>query len=102
MDVGLALENKDADVNKDICLTNKFLAYVQAGLYIFATDTFGQNHFLNLLGPSFGIIIRTSLRSQIQNFEEDLVATEKKRQRWKKAKTLSWEQQSEILIKVMS
>ena len=37
-DVGLALEIA-TDRNRDICLTNKLLAYFQAGLFVFASDT---------------------------------------------------------------
>ena len=54
MDIGLALENKTGDGNRDICLTNKIIAYAQAGLYIFATNTFGQSHFLKQIGSNFG------------------------------------------------
>lgn len=46
-DVGLALENKAININRSICIANKFLAYYQAGLYILATDTEGQRQFLN-------------------------------------------------------
>ena len=101
MDIGLALENKAGDGNRDICLTNKFLVYVQAGLYIFATDTFGQNHFMNQLGNQFGVIIKTSLKNEIQDLDKRVLEIEKKRDRWQQARSISWEQQSEILLNVM-
>lgn len=45
-DVGLALEFDDSDLNRQLCLTNKILAYAQAGLYILATDTPAQKQFI--------------------------------------------------------
>lgn len=53
-DVGLALENTEADFNRSICLTNKIWAYFQAGLYILATDTMAQSDFINNF-PEHGI-----------------------------------------------
>lgn len=47
-DIGLALEDTNADYNRNICLTNKILAYYQAGLYILATDTEAQKKFISL------------------------------------------------------
>ena len=46
-DIGLALELTHRDINKDSALSNKMLAYYQAGLYILATDTAAQSHFIN-------------------------------------------------------
>ena len=45
-DIGLALDLTNRDVNRDIALTNKILAYYQAGLYILATDTAAQKDFI--------------------------------------------------------
>jgi hypothetical protein len=101
MDIGLALENKNEDGNRDICLTNKFLAYLQAGLYIFASNTFGQSHFMDHMGSQFGVIIKTSLKDEIHKLDNSVLNIEKKRDRWEQAKSVSWERQSEILINVM-
>jgi len=101
MDIGLALEDKQSDGNRDICLTNKFLAYAQAGLYIFATDTFGQKHFLNQLGMNAGKIINASLRDAINNLDKRVLAIDARRDRWERAKAFSWEKQSEVLLEVM-
>jgi glycosyltransferase involved in cell wall biosynthesis len=46
-DVGLAVELSNLDFNRDICLTNKLFAYLQAGLFLFATDTKAQVEFLS-------------------------------------------------------
>lgn len=45
-DIGLALEMVKTDFNRNICLTNKLFAFAQAGLFIFATDTFAQKKFM--------------------------------------------------------
>ena len=45
-DIGLAIEQSSADFNKEICLSNKLFAYLQAGLFLFATNTKGQTDFL--------------------------------------------------------
>lgn len=101
MDVGLALEIRDADGNRDICLTNKFLAYAQAGLFILATDTFGQTHFLKKLGKQAGIIIETSLSDEIRQLDRELLQLRFKVERWKRAKAFSWETQSSILKEIV-
>lgn len=46
-DIGVALELTSTDVNRDIALTNKVLAYYQAGLFILATDTAAQVDFFS-------------------------------------------------------
>jgi hypothetical protein len=46
-DVGVALEDANSNFNRKICLTNKILAYYQAGLYILATDTLSQVQFIS-------------------------------------------------------
>ncbi|TXE09282.1 glycosyltransferase family 4 protein [Gelidibacter salicanalis] len=91
MDVGLALENVNADLNRDICLTNKFLAYAQAGLYILATDTFGQTQFMNSLHYKSGVIIDKTLKEALIELDENEIAIATKIQRWQKAKLFAWE-----------
>jgi hypothetical protein len=68
-DVGIALEDLTSNLNRTICLTNKLLAYYQAGLYILASDTAAQEQFLKQ-HPSHGII--TSL-SNLQEGLQQLV-----------------------------
>lgn len=65
-DVGLALESKTVNINRSICISNKFLAYYQAGLFIVATDTEGQERFLKQ-HPSHGII------TSLSNLQERLL-----------------------------
>lgn len=59
-DVGLAIELSSSDANREICLTNKIFAYLQAGLYIFATDTKAQKEFLKSK-KEFGLISNQSI-----------------------------------------
>lgn len=64
-DVGLALESKTVNINRNICIANKFLAYYQAGLFIVATDTAAQEQFLKQ-HASHGIT------TSLSNLEEGL------------------------------
>lgn len=102
MDVGLALENVNADLNRDICLTNKFMAYAQAGIYILATGTFGQTHFLNSLNYNAGVMITTSLEDTLGQLDKELLNTHNKIDRWQYAISFSWEKEQLKLKALMS
>lgn len=52
-DIGLALEDRQANLNRDLCITNKLLAFFQAGLYVVASDTSAQRAFFDHF-PSHG------------------------------------------------
>ena len=41
-DIGLAIEDASSNLNRDLCITNKLLAYKQAGLIILMTATSAQ------------------------------------------------------------
>jgi len=101
MDIGLALESKDADFNRNICLTNKFLAYAQAGLFILATDTFGQRDFLNTLSYNAGQLIDLNLATTLANFDTAVLSYENQLKRWEYAKAFSWEQEQSKLLQVI-
>lgn len=45
-DIGLALETKRSNLNRDICLTNKIWAYLQSGIYVLASNTRAQEAFM--------------------------------------------------------
>ncbi len=51
-DVGLAIE-PGKDENNNLAISNKIIAYAQAGLYILASHTPGQDLFLNESGLQF-------------------------------------------------
>jgi len=91
MDIGLALENPDVDPNRNICLTNKILAYFQAGCYILATNTFGQSHFLNSFDYHVGDMITSTLENAISSLEMNAFDASEKVERWKKAKMIAWD-----------
>ena len=52
-DIGLALEPAK-DENNDLAISNKMLAYLQAGLFVVASNTTAQESYLNEL-PNHGI-----------------------------------------------
>ncbi len=45
-DIGLAFEDRNANFNRDICLTNKIIAYMQSGLFVLASNTSAQKAFI--------------------------------------------------------
>ncbi|WP_243349649.1 hypothetical protein [Parabacteroides sp. FAFU027] len=93
-DIGLALEINEADFNRNICLTNKIYAYALAGLYILATNTQGQEWFLNEYPWSGELVgqdkesIRIKIQELICNTEE---IRRNSKDRFRLAKMLSWE-----------
>lgn len=100
-DIGLAAEDITADVNRNICLTNKIWAYFQSGLYILATDTDAQKQFLQqyaghgeliwLAGPSALAVIDSLIKKR-----EEILAG--KQSRCQDASKYSWEKESEFLL----
>lgn len=90
MDVGLALE-PGKDLNNTIALSNKMIAYAQAGCYILSTNTFGQSQFLNSLNYQAGQIINSNLADSLQKLDTNLLNLPSKIERWQKAKLFSWE-----------
>ena len=101
MDIGLALENGAADYNRNICLTNKFLAYAQSGLYILATNTFGQTEFLKSIDYDAGTIMETSLLNSLSHLDQNVLTMENKIERWQEAKLFSWENEQLKLKKLL-
>jgi glycosyltransferase involved in cell wall biosynthesis len=101
-DVGLALEDGTADLNRNICLTNKIWSYLQAGLYIVATDTEAQRLFLaehtrhgvctSLSAEAFGDTLSTLLGSRDGIYAGRL-------QRFEDAAGAGWENESIVLKK---
>ena len=102
-DVGLALELNSADFNRQICLTNKIFAYAQAGLFILATDTPAQKHFINeneILGtvaPQTHGGMNIALQDIINNIGH---IRSQKKQRFTYAQRLSWDKGKEKLRRI--
>ncbi len=95
-DVGLALEFSNTDLNRQLCLTNKILAYAQAGLYILATNTPAQSEFMNE-DPTRGVVCGQTPREMaeaILNMMEQHEAIKSGAiQRFEKGKELAWEKE---------
>lgn len=64
-DVGLALEIT-TDKNRELCLTNKLLSYMQAGLFVVASDIKAQTEFLKL-NPKKGVISNVKNKNDLEN-----------------------------------
>lgn len=93
-DIGLALEQQQTDLNRDLCLTNKIISYCQAGIYIFASNTKAQSGLINNF-PELGIIsadFNKDLNFIIDNIE---TIREKKKNRFKTGSKFSWETQQQ-------
>lgn len=45
-DIGMAVEEYNKEMNRNLCMTNKIISYYQAGLYILASDSYAQQEFL--------------------------------------------------------
>lgn len=100
-DVGLALEIPE-DFNRDLCLTNKLLAYIQAGIYVLATNTTAQKSFLeNFIqaGICFDIhinnviVIFDSLAREIEGIRQ------LRMKRFHESEDFNWETASVSLVK---
>ncbi|RDV14861.1 hypothetical protein DXT99_12950 [Pontibacter diazotrophicus] len=100
-DLGLAVEVSSADLNKDIAYSNKIFAYAQAGLYILATDTKAQKHFMNQ-NPSGGMVFEQSelafeaALKEILIHKEEIIAN--RSQRFESGKNLAWEKEASKLL----
>ncbi|HTC00047.1 MAG TPA: hypothetical protein VK705_05145, partial [Ferruginibacter sp.] len=100
-DVGLALEDKEADMNRNICLTNKIWAYFQAGLFILASNTDAQDMFLQEHAKN-GInsaLSETELAKAITTIiaNKDEIR-HSKQERFQSAMPYNWENECGILI----
>jgi hypothetical protein len=92
-DIGLALDIP-IDKNRDLVITNKLLAYLQAGLYVLATNTAAQEAFLNKF-PEHGLSFDYAINNSDEIFEKitaqiNLIRSEKKK-RYKKFEKYNWE-----------
>ncbi len=100
-DVGLAIEQNDIDLNKDLAISNKIYAYVLAGLYIITTATTGQQYFMRenkFSGTSCSQNI-TSIRKTVQYVVDHIDDIRgQKKERFLKAKNLGWESESYKLV----
>jgi len=105
-DIGLALELKSTDLNRNIALTNKIFAYAQSGLYILATNTDAQLQFINNHKNS-GIVCE---QENLSNCEQKIVyiienikkIRQNKKQRFLSHQKLAWETEANKLHSIIS
>ena len=99
-DIGLAIEDASANLNRNICLTNKIWSYFQSGLFIVATNTDAQNLFMQQ-HPNHGIIVTTEKHDLINTITELIKNKEliksNKIVRFNLAKTFNWDNESHHL-----
>ncbi len=100
-DAGLALEPAK-DKNNDLAISNKLLSYLQAGLYVVATDTKGQQYFMNNL-PGVGICFNYEKNSPGDIMEMVLNNTDSirnnRKQRFEKFAVNNWQNESACVLK---
>lgn len=101
-DIGLALEIP-IDQNRELCITNKILAYLQSGLYILASSTVAQSSLLKEF-PEHGILtgmqtpeLKQAMETLLQQ-KESIRALAK--QRFENARMHNWETESQSLLEL--
>ncbi len=98
-DIGLALE-PGKDLNNELAVSNKIIAYAQAGLFILSTNTQAQQQFMEQ-NPRAGIICRQTSESisstlvSIRQKIEDIRISH--RERFNGNKKLAWEYEASKL-----
>jgi hypothetical protein len=100
-DIGLALDSVQ-DVNYNLAITNKMLAYLQSGLFVIASNTKAQERYLNEL-PNHGICFNYKINDLgiVLNkliAEIDLIRA-KREIRYMDFKNRNWENESLSLLK---
>lgn len=104
-DIGLALEVKSNDFNRQICLTNKIWAYLQSGLFIFASDTLAQKQFLDMHAHS-GLLISEdtkAMHTDIKRLITDIQdIRQQKLNRFTYAQNYAWEIEQDKLKQILA
>jgi glycosyltransferase involved in cell wall biosynthesis len=102
-DIGLAIDVDNKDYNRKLAITNKILAYFQAGLYILATDTPAQQNFMDDHSLHGTIVQQSSCA--IQNSLMEIYSKKEQirklnKQRYKDASLYSWDRESEKILSI--
>jgi hypothetical protein len=99
-DIGLALDIP-THKNRELAVTNKLLAYLQAGLYVLASDTKSQESFMASF-PDMGICFDYAKNDSKKILETILRKMDSirsnKRERFGKFKNNNWETESKKLV----
>ncbi len=101
-DVGLAIE-PGKDLNNQMALSNKLLAYVQSGLFVLATDTIEQKRFMTSY-PQLGLLINkdfSELEKVLMSIYQNLtIIRENRLARFEANKNFSWENVNNDLLNI--
>ena len=101
-DIGLAIE-PGKDINNELAISNKMLAYFQSGLYIMASNTKAQIKFIEE-HPESGILTtldKNVLDNTFQKLiEEKNILRSSATRRFETADNYSWEIESEKLLQL--
>ncbi|MEJ7820764.1 MAG: hypothetical protein WKF85_00505 [Chitinophagaceae bacterium] len=96
-DIGLAIDVDSDDYNRQLAITNKIVAYFQAGLYIIATNTPAQTNFVEahelhgLISEQNELAMLYTLK-QVNSLKDNIRSNNKTR--FKNASGFSWEKES--------
>lgn len=98
-DIGLAIEQPNVDLSRNLSITNKILTYALTGTYILATKTKGQEDFMKRI-PQNGQLINATTEAMIQFLlKTDIEKIRKEKQnRIENAQKLSWKHQAEKML----
>lgn len=96
-DVGLAIE-PSKDKNNDLAISNKILAYMQAGLFVLASETSAQKKYLEHF-PSCRLMVDISDEGTIEERLNTLIREKanirhKKKDRFNDHRNMNWENES--------
>jgi hypothetical protein len=100
-DIGLALD-LPVNRNREIALTNKIIAFVQAGLYVFATNIESQKLFLrNYQGCTIVDIHENDYIAIVNSLVNSISLIRKEASfRYENGSKFNWKIQSEYLLKI--
>ncbi len=102
-DIGLALDIP-TDINRELAITNKLLTFLQAGLYVMATNTKSQHLFMASF-PDMGICFdyeRNNSDQIIKSILNNMNSLRNHRkERFEKFRKNNWEMESLKLIKTL-
>jgi hypothetical protein len=101
-DIGLALE-PGKDLNNELALSNKLIAYLQAGLYVVATETIEQKKIVETY-PDIGILIKKDFSNAdfiISNLiqKKEIIRSERLK-RYNSNRIFDWENTSSDLLSI--
>jgi hypothetical protein len=98
-DIGLALE-PGKDLNNELAVSNKMMAYLQSGLFVVATNTEGHAQMLANL-PGHGILIKKDFSDVMNQFRSVIDTIEYIRNnrafRFNDAMSYCWEKNATVL-----